>query len=315
MGQGLVRRGGTGSISHSFPNPTYILKDTLGATYSSISDGYASLIVSSTNPDTPPSGELTFFSKIRANKVIPSVIGPSGVDFNIQGSLYGNTIIRWVPGVTTTVSIAWGTTWTARNSSGAQSHPAKSSANALSSLNRALFATTATANTSAGIQSTQVVAWRGNAVGLGGFFFFARFGMSVIGSLTGVRVLIGLSVLNGTLTVDPSTINNTVAIIKDAADTTWQFLTRNTSTLTKIDTASTVTVNQVLDIYIHVKPNDGSATFHLKDAVTGIDIYQQTLTTGMIDGTTFMYIHCQVQTTTTAVSSLSLGQMYLESDV
>ena len=315
MGDGLLLRGGTSSIMYTKGDG-----NTRGSMYTNnygsiIQKGNLSLKVASAIPNIPPSGELTFFSKNRAGKVLPAVIGPSGVDFNLQFGLYGSTTFRWVPSAGTSLSIAWGDVWIARNASGAQSHPAKASTNAMTSLNRALFATTATANTSAGVQSTGTLVWRGNSTGLGGFFFFGRFGMSVIGSLTGVRVILGMSALNGLLAVDPSTVNNTIAIIKDAADTTWQFLTRNASTLTKRDTAVTVTADQILDIYIHVKQNDGSATFQLKDAVTGSDLYTQTLTTGMIDGTTFLYAHCQVQTTTTAVSSLSLAQIYIESDL
>ena len=314
MGVGLVRKGATGSVSHSQGTPTLSLRDTYGATYSFIEQGHVTLVTSGSQPATPAAGNLVFFSKSRAGRIIGSVVGPSGVDYNIQNSFMGSTIIRWVPGATNVVSIFWGAGWTARNVTGAQTHPAKASTNSMTSLNRALFSTTAAINTSSGIQSTDSIVWRGNATSLGGFFFFARFGMVTIG--TGARVLIGLSALNATLTADPSTgVNNTIAIIKDAADTTWQVLIRSASTLTKQNTSVTITANQVLDIYIHVKPNDTSATFELRDPIAGTSLYSVTLTTGMIDGTTFLYAHCQVQASAASLSALALSQMYVEADV
>lgn len=291
MGQGLLLRGGTSSILYTNGDG-----NTKGSLYTNnygsiIQQGNLSLKVATSTPNSPSSGELTFFSKNRAGRIIPSVVGPSGVDFSLQGALFGSSIYRWMPGVTTGASIAWSTSWSARNSSGAQSHPAKTSTNALTSLNRALFSTTAIANTSSGIQSTNTVAWIGDASNLGGFFFFSRFGMSAIGSLTGVRVLLGLSSLNGNLTSDPSTTSlNTIAIIKDAADTTWQLLTRNTAGgVTKINTLVTVVINQVLDIYIHTKPNGTDVSFQLRDGVSGADLYIQTITTNLPTNTTFLY--------------------------
>ena len=313
MGVGLVRKGATGSVSHSQGTPTLALRDTYGATFSFIEQDQLTLVSSGSQPTTPAAGDLVFFPKSRAGKIIGAVVGPSGVDYNLQNSFMGSTIIRWVPGATTVVSIFWGAGWTTRNVTGAQSHPAKSSTNSMTSLNRALFSTTAAINTSSGIQSTDSIVWRGNATSLGGFFFFARFGMVTIG--TGARVLIGLSALNATLTVDPSGINNTIAIIKDAADTTWQVLIRSASTSTKQPTGVTITANQILDIYIHVKPNDTSATFELRDPIAGTSLYSVTLTTGMIDGTTFLYAHCQVQASAASLSALALSQMYVEADV
>jgi hypothetical protein len=312
MGVGLLRKGATGSVSHSQATPTLALRDTYGATFSFIEQGHVTLLNVSSQPTTPAADNLVFFSKRRAGKMIGSVVGPSGIDYNIQNSFMGSTIIRWFPTNGTTISIFFGTGWQARNNVGSQTTTSKSSFSAIQSMSRALFTTGASIGTSAGIQSIDTVVWRGNATGLGGFFFFARFGMITIG---GARVLIGLSVLNGNLTIDPSGINNTIAIIKDAADTTWHFLTRNTSTSTKRDTGVTVVINQILDIYIHVKPNDNAATFELRDPLTGSLLYSQTLTVGMIDGSTFLYAHCQVQTATNATSQLALNQIYVEVDV
>jgi hypothetical protein len=317
MGVGLVRKGATGSVSHSQATPTLALRDTYGATFSFIEQGHVTLlnVGSQSQPTTPAAGDLVFFSKSRAGKMIGSVVGPSGIDYNIQNALFGSTIIRWFPTNGTTISIFFGTGWVARNVSGSQTTTSKLSATAMQSMSRALFSTTAAINTSSGIQSIDTVVWRGNATGLGGFFFFARFGMVTIG--TGARVLIGLSALNGTLAADPSTgvtsgLNNTIAIIKDAADTTWQVLIRNTSTLTKQNTFVTITANQILDIYIHVKPNDTSATFELRNPLTGSSLYSVTLTTGMIDGATFLYAHCQVQASAASTSQLALNQIYVE---
>ena len=314
MGVGLVRRGGTGSISHSKLVTPYTLLDVYGATYSIINNGHITLKDFGTVSTPPITGSLTLFAKDRAGKTLVSVVGPSGVDFNIQPALYGSTTIFWTPIATTSLPIFWGVSWLARNNLGVQSRPAKTSTNQMTSLNRHRYSTTAASLSSSGIQSFDSVAWRGSASGLGGFFFFSRFGMETIGTLANLRVIIGLSALNGLLNVEPSSIVDTVALVKDAADTTWQLVIRNALTSTKQSTGVTVVVNQVLDIYIHVKPNDTNATFELRAATGGL-LFAQILSTGMVTSTTFLYIQAQVQTTTTTLSALAISQMYLEMDL
>lgn len=268
-------------------------------------------------PTVPPANTLTFFAEDHAGKMFPSVMGPSGIDYNLQAALYGNTTYMWLAGTGTTLAINWGTSFVARVTSGLQSHPTRASTTAITSMNRALFSSTTGANTGAGVQSTSTVAWLGNGAGLGGFLFFSRFGMETLVAGTG-KVLVGLSALNTTLStgVEPSSNINTIGLCKDSTDTTWQIITRGATTFAKINTAITVTAGQILDLYIHSAPFSDSVTFMIKNAVGGAVLYTGTaITTNLPVNTMFLYAHVQMLNTTSATAALALNRIYIESDL
>jgi len=313
MGIGKDRLGNTYSVTYH--DGTGNIR---GATYASITtQGHLNLIDSGVTPTAPADGKLILFAEDHAGRVLPSAIGPSGVDYVLQSALYGNTNYVWITGVTTTVSISWGTGWTARNSTGVQSHPIKSSTNAITSMTRANFSTTATTGSS-GIQSTSTTGWLGNAAGLGGFLFFARFGLEAMpgGSY---NVLVGLSTLNGNLAAETSTLVNTIALGKDTGDGTWQVMTRNATTgSNKINTGITITLGQILDLYIHTAPNSSSVRFYIKDGSTGADLYTSPtpITTNLPANNVFLYMHTQLRSTATGNTKvLALNKMYLETDL
>jgi len=268
-------------------------------------------------PAAPALGNLRIFAKTRAARGTLNTIGPSGVDVAYQPALFGNTIMMWLPSATT-AQTAFGVTYTARNNgtAAAQATPARASTNAMTSLSRATFGTGTTATGASGTQTAATVAWRGNAAGLGGFFFFARFGVET--TAADLRMMVGLSANNATLAADPSTLANTCALVKDTADSTWQFAMRNATTLTKTPSGCTVTAGQILDLYIFAPPNNaGTIYVRLVDAVTGtIFMDDVALTNNLPVNTTFMYMqaHCLSVTGTTA-KLLALNKMYLEQDL
>ena len=289
-----------------------------GASFVNIVGGHLNCTDSGTIPTKPAVGTLTYFAEDHAGRMLPSVIGPSGVDLNLQSALFNSNIIMWIPsGTTTTVSIGWGVVWAPRNTTGAQSSPTKSSSTPLTSLSRALFSSTAAINTGSGTQSASTTSWLGNADGLGGFLFFARFGVETLTATTG-KILVGLAALNSTLATatEPSANAGTIALCKDSTDTTWQIVTRGASAITKTNTLLPITVGQILDLYIHSAPNSQSVKFHIKDGATGADLYiSAAITTNLPPNNVFFYIHAQIMNTTAAVAALALNRLYLESDL
>lgn len=268
-------------------------------------------------PAAPSAGTLRTFARSRAGRMLPHVIGPSGVDVALQPALFGNSICMWFPGTGTTVSINFGVSFTARNNGtgAAQAHPTRASTNAMTSLMRATFGTGTTATGASGIQSAAAVAWRGNAANLGGFFFFARFGIETLAA--DMRAFVGLSANNATMAADASTWANTVGLVKDSADSTWQIATRNASTLTKTATGCTVTAGQVLDFLMFAPPNGSDVKFRLVDAVTGtVYVDDVSITSNIPVNTAFLFMqaHCQSVSGTTA-KLLALNRMYCETDL
>jgi hypothetical protein len=268
------------------------------------------------NPAAPSAG-LRMFARAQAGRMLPAFVGPSGLDSNVQPALFRNSTFMWLPGTGTTLSINWGCNFTARNNgtSAAQAHPTRASTNAMTSLNRATFGTGTTATGASGVQSGPTVAWRGNAAGLGGFFFFARFGIETLAA--DQRAFVGLSANNATMAADASTWNNTIGICKDSADSIWQIVQRNGSTATKTSTTCTVTAGQVLDFMMFAPPNGSTVRARLVDAVSGtVYVDDATFNTTLPVNTTFLFMQAHTQSVSgTTAKLLALNRMYLESDL
>jgi hypothetical protein len=267
-------------------------------------------------PAAPAAGSLRYFARAQAGRMLPAVIGPSGLDTNLQPALFRNTVYMWLPGTGTTTSINFGTNFTARNNgtSAAQAHPSKASTNALTSMNRATFSTGTTATGTSGIQSGATVAWRGNAAGLGGFFFFARFGVETYRA--DLRIQVGLDARNANLGGDPSVQNNSCGVCKDAADTQWHFYTRGTAT-TKTSTGVNIVAGDILDLMMFAPPNGSGITFRLVNAVTGVVLVDDvTITTNLPTNTTLMFAHAAIMSTTGSTAALlALNRIYVECDL
>lgn len=268
-------------------------------------------------PAAPSVGALRMFAKTRAARATLNTIGPSGIDVAYQPAFFGNTIIMWLPSNSTSQT-AFGVVYTARNSGtgAAQDTPARASTNAMTSMSRARFGTGSTATGASGTQTAAVVAWRGNGAGLGGFFFNARFGVETLAA--DQRVFIGLSANNAAMAADGSTWANTCGLVKDSADSTWQFATRNATTLTKTPSGATVTAGQILDLYVFTPPNNNATVYvRLVDVITGT-IYMDDveITSNLPVNTTFMYMQAHTQSVTgTTAKQLAVNKMYLEQDL
>lgn len=265
---------------------------------------------------TAPAAGLNLFNRLRGGRNTLRMLGPAGVETALQPALFGNSVSLWLPGTGTTVAINFGTAWTARNAGtgAAQAHPTRASTNAMTSLQRATFGTGTTATGSSGIQTTGTIAWRGNAAGLGGFFFHSRFGIETYESA--LRVMVGFSALNAALTGDPSAQNNSILMCKDAADTTWQIVTRGTAS-TKTNTGITCAAGDIFDFFIFAAPNGSNVAVQILNAVTGASLYENTnITTNLPTNTTFLYAHAQIMSTVgTTAKLLALNRIYVETDL
>lgn len=269
-------------------------------------------------PAAPTAGSLRQFARAQAGRMLPAFIGPAGVDTNLQPALFRNSIFMWSPSTGTTISTNFGTSWIARNSGTGttQAHPTRASTNALTSLSRATYSTGTTAAGTSGIQSTQPVCWRGNAAGLGGFFYFSRFAVEVFRS--DLQLFVGLSARNGNLAGDPSAQNHSIGICKDAADTDWHILSRATiATKTPFPAPLAVAAGTIFDLIMFAPPNGSSVTIRLVNAVTG-EVYLDdvVVTATLPTNTVFLYAHASIRSTTgTTAALLALNRIYTETDL
>ena len=270
----------------------------------------------SITPGVPDNGLKLYVRNIAGRQLLTQV-GPSGLDTHLQPALFRNSVYMWLPGAGTTLSIAWGSSWTARNSgTGAvQAHPTKASTNALTSMSRATFGTGTTSTGASGVQSTASVCWRGNAAGLGGFFFFSRFAVETYRA--DVRIFVGLSALSGALNAQPSTINNSIGICKDSGDTNWFIMTRSGTAVTKTDTGLAIAAGTILELLMFAPPNSSDVSVCLVNAMTGeVIVDNLEITANLPVATTFMAAHAHIQSTTgTTAALLALNRIYVETDL
>jgi hypothetical protein len=228
----------------------------------------------------------------------------------VQFALRSKNIIQWVPGATTTASIAYGAVWTV---AATQAHPNPATTNLLSSLNRATFATTTTSGNASGIR-TSVSKLLCGENGFGGFYYFSRFGF--VGIHADMQFMNGVSASTVLLAADPSTLNNTICIGKDQADTNLHIILKGTGDATKIDLGVVPTANDVYTVeffcpnteavvyYKVVKENDKSIV--AEGSYTGVSVPV---------ASTPLLIHSEIRTNAAVACTLALQSIYTETDL
>jgi hypothetical protein len=241
----------------------------------------------------------------------------------LQPGLFGNGITLFKPGSSTTKGTYTGGVTT---EGGTLSHPTLATTNLRTMSRRSEWTNVVTTtNQFLGMRDNDVKCWRGNAAGLGGFFFFCRFSFAALPA--GSRVFIGLSsLLTGVqVTADPSAAaDDHIGLACDLADTNLTLMTKDgtTNTKTAIGAGLAKTANDVYDLYIFCKPNGTSIGYRLDsyNSSTGVvtNLVDSTIATNIPRNTIFMAPMAAISngTANTTVSTVTLGvmSMYLETD-
>ena len=280
-----------------------------GAANVEIASGNLKLVGTSI-PAAPGAGNLLVYSRSRAGRMFPEWIGPSGADTSFQAALFGNNVTMWLPGTGTTAAIAFGVSWTV---AATQAHPAITNASLIAQMKRATYATSTTSGNAAGIRSSAVITWRGNAAGLGGFFFFARFGF--VGVQPAAQYWIGLSGITTLLAGEPSAQNDTVCIGKDTGDTNLQLIFRDNTAATKVDLGVAPANNDVYDVMFFCPPNGSNITARVVRLNDGTVYANNTVHTANLPRNTIMLAaHAEGRTNAAAAVTIALNRIYVESD-
>lgn len=283
-----------------------------------------------TDPAAPAAGTLRFYAKSIANRVVPKWIGPSGVDTAVQAAIFQNRILTYVPSTSTTGTgsgTGLGPVWT---SGGTVSHPTPATtAPAISNqMRRTRYANVVTTtNQTLGIKAAAADTlnyWRGNAAGLGGFFYSARFIVELIPAST-IRIFAGLTASSATYVVASDTVlNNTCGLWHDTTDPTsgansFNFVTRDATTTTKqsIALSNAIIAGNAYDFYMFCAPNGTTIYWRLDDIVNTVTYENSTATTLPVS-TTFMGPQCAMSngTANITVTTVAIGVagVYTEAD-
>jgi hypothetical protein len=236
---------------------------------------------------------LKIFARKVAGRMTPKYVGPSGVDQVFQDKISENGWSAYLPNNATTVGLNLGLAWT---TGGTVSHPTPSStspaiynqqkrtrwANVVTTANQVLGLRTATA---------EKRYWRGNAAGLGGFNFHARFAIGLWPAAT-VRLFVGLNDSNAGWVISDTLTGNGCGFWHDTTEaaSVLNFVTRDGTTATKaaIALAANLAAGQCFDAYIWSAPNGGVIGYRLVELNTGTVLVDTTTSTTIPLTTAFL---------------------------
>lgn len=151
---------------------------------------------------------------------------------------------------------------------------------------------------------TEAPFWLGNAARLGGFLLTMRFAQ--VTNTNGDAAFFGVrqgAIVNGT----PSTINNHLAMVYDAADANsgnWFFSRRDASTTVKVDLGSSAARNadDVYEMTLYATPNATSLGVRIMNLTSNTVVLETTYSTNLPQTNAFMYPDMFVQVGTGAVA-------------
>lgn len=279
----------------------------------------------SSGSDLPVSGSIPgpstniqrLFAQKRAGKTFLRGQGDIGKPLSAHPSFYETSQQLWSPGTASTISVFGGPSLTAINSgtAAAISHPLVSGASNIDAMRKTLFSTGSTATGTAGIRESLGNTMRGNAPNRGGWFQFARFGIDAYEA--DIRIILGLTSTAGALSADPSAFTDMAGLIKDSADTTWQFAHCSvTGPATKFNTGVVINATDILDFYSYCLPNGNEIYFELRNALTDSLLSSYVANTALPTSDERLIQRVGIMSVSTTTSKrLALNKMYLETEL
>lgn len=232
-----------------------------------------SLILPENSTPTPSdAGEMKFFTREIAGRMMPAFIGPSGLDSTLQPLLARNKIAYWCPpGNATTVPGVLGMsantvtnfTATARN---------VATTNLFTRMRRLGYVTAATGGNVGNFRAPAGQYTIGDG-SLGGFTFIVRFGISDAVAVSGARMFMGVRLSATPANVEPSTLTNCIGIGHGAADATMRLYYGGSVAQTPIDLGVNFpTDTRSVDMYelaLFAPPNESVVKYEVTRLNTG----------------------------------------------
>lgn len=223
-------------------------------------------------PATPSADQLVLYGfryGSAGGRVMAAAMGPSGMDYPLQPSIWQQKICRWnapggattVPGVDGMPALAAGGTATAR---------AVATTNALTLAKRLGYVSSTTAGSYAGVYQAAAQFTLGNGT-VGGFFMSCRFGVSDATLQTAARTFIGMSSSVAAPTnVDPATLTNAIGLGHTASDTNWYIYYGGSTAQARINLGANFPINNTdfLDFSLWSPPNANGVVYYHVERVT-----------------------------------------------
>lgn len=235
-----------------------------------------------TDPSTPAAGELRVYAKVIAGRTMLKALGPSGVDYNYQPSLFQQSVVMVTPGAGTSA-----TTYTALGGSLTVSGTlasASSITDAMGSMSN--IATGTTANTGAGFQTVNLQYFRGTGGNnADGFFYAARVNFSgntamalanYTNTTTGARFYAGVASINiqgtSSMTASDNPSGSYAGFQFSAVRDTngnFRYITKDGTNQNVVDTGVALAVSKTFDFYSYCAPGGTTAYWRIDNLTDG----------------------------------------------
>lgn len=227
-----------------------------------------------TDPGASDPGHLTMYAKAIGGRLLPKIVGPSGLDTALQPFLAGNKVGMFTPpGNATTVATLGA--YTVPTAVGTATTRAVTTTNLFTRMRRLGYVSTAVAGNLAGIRVAAAQVSVGNGTGEGtGFFKRMRFGISDAVVVAGARMFVGMSNATGAPTnVEPSTLTNCIGVGHRAADTNLHIFYGGSAAQTPIslgaDFPTNTTNTDVYELTLFAPPNTSDVYYEVSRLNTG----------------------------------------------
>jgi len=196
-------------------------------------------------PSAPAAGTMNLYAKAIAGRMMPKWVGPSGLDSIVQPMIAMNKVAWWNPiGNVATAPTTIGMAAMTVVSNGGTGMTARTVAttNIFTRMKRLGIVSTATAGTLGSLRQGVAQYTIGNAAGLGGFTYVARFGST--DTVTGARSFVGVTSATAAPTnVEPSTLTNAIGMCKLSTSNNWQICYGGSAAQTTIDLGANFPAN------------------------------------------------------------------------
>ena len=269
-------------------------------------------------PAAPGANSLQVYTQSLSGKLHLMKQGPSGDDEAVQASIWQNNTVLWTPGGTSNAG-AWQGSATV-TAGGTVGLGVFAVTNAYTAMRRSTFSSVVTTvNQQVGLTSDQMF-FRGNAAGMGGFFFVCRFGFNTW--TAGDRLFVGLTAgMTSTTQADPTTAANTIGFAINTGDTAISFIHVDSSVSATKDAIAgqpVLATNNGYDAYIYARPNDTTVYYRLENSLTGTVIVEGSTTTTLPANTQNMYARCIMgngpSNTAAGAASIGINRIYVETN-
>ena len=223
-------------------------------------------------PATPSADQAVLFGKRfgpSGGRVMVAAMGPSGMDYTLQPSVWRQKISRWnAPGGATTVPGVDG--MAALTAIGTVTARTVATANALAMAKRIGYVSSTTAGNVASVRQPAAQFTLGNGL-VGGFFMSCRFGVSDATLQTAARTFIGMSSsVSAPTNVDPATLTNAIGLGHTASDTNWYLYYGGSTAQARISLGANFPINNTdfLDFSLWSPPNANGVVYYHVERVT-----------------------------------------------